>query len=78
MIKANVFMAPLNTRRLKLTNIITTNSRCGKTCNSMVFVTIAKNTYSIREEHEGNTMWGHWSNTNLLSQMFFSNIEKNM
>jgi hypothetical protein len=43
----------------------------------MVFVTIVKNTYSTREEHEGNTMWGHWSNTNLFSQMF-SNIERGM
>jgi hypothetical protein len=53
MIKANAFMSPLNTQRLKLTNIITTNLKCGKTCNSMVFVTIARNTYSIKEEEEG-------------------------
>jgi hypothetical protein len=42
----------------------------------MVFVNIVRNTYSTREEQEGNTMWGHWNNTN-LSQMF-SNIERSM
>jgi hypothetical protein len=74
MIKTNVFTQPLNIQRLKLTSMVTTNFICGKTCKSMVFVTIARSTYSTREKREGNTMWGHWSDINLLSQMF-SNIE---
>jgi hypothetical protein len=33
-------------RLKKITNIVITEEKCGNTCNSMVFVTIARNTHS--------------------------------
>jgi hypothetical protein len=43
------------------------DSRCGDTCNSIVFMTIVGISYSIRKEQKGNTTQGHWCNINLCS-----------
>jgi hypothetical protein len=44
MMKANVLMLPFDIQRSKLLKVVITNSKCGSTCHSMVFMTIARNT----------------------------------
>jgi hypothetical protein len=49
MTKTNVLMSPFDIQRSKLLKVIVINSKCGSTYNSMVFVTIARNTCSTKK-----------------------------
>jgi hypothetical protein len=43
----------------------------------MVFLTMANNIFSIKEDQEGNKMQGHWHDINLENQIL-SQVDKDL
>jgi len=56
--------------RSKLINITIVDARLNKTCWSMVFLTMASNTYSTKEDRDGKTTWGHWCKLTFEAKCF--------
>jgi hypothetical protein len=56
--KVKVSTSLWDIHRSKLINIIIVDARLNKTCWSMVFFTMARNTYSTKEDRDGKTTWG--------------------
>jgi hypothetical protein len=63
--KVSTLQRNIHKSKLVKTNVV--DAKVDKTWWSMVFLTMANNIFSTREDRKRNKTWGHWCNINLWS-----------